>query len=92
MRQIICDNKGCRLEPSSQNVIGRGRVNTLRGGGGGLAPRPVSKLIPIEEPKRKSEPVKRKPLKKKPIKRKSLVGGSKKKPKVVRKRNCVKKK
>lgn len=49
MRQIICDDKGCRLELSRHNLVGSGRVNTLRGGGGGLAPKPVSQLIPIEK-------------------------------------------
>jgi len=55
MRQVVCDDKGCKLEPPGQNIIGRGRVNTLFGGGGGLSANILSELLPISLPTRKSE-------------------------------------
>lgn len=54
MRQIICDDKGCRLEPSHQNLVGGGGVSTLNQSSGGLAPVAPSKLIPLVRVKREN--------------------------------------
>ena len=73
MRQVVCDDKGCKLEPPSQNMIGSGRVNILSGGG--LAPVLESELVPI--PSVKNIVKKR---------RRNLSGGGKKKKKPTKKR------
>ena len=78
MRQIICDDKGCRLEPSHQNLVGGGGVSTFNQSSGGLAPVAPSKLIPLV---RKEVKVLTGGSKK-----------TTKTAKPARKRNCVKKK
>ena len=55
MRQIICDDKGCRVKPSHQNLIGGGGVNTLSESSGGLAPVAPSKLIPLIKIEKKKD-------------------------------------
>jgi len=72
MRQIVCDDKKCSLQPSRHNQFGGGGDNIIVGSSGGLAPQAGSYLIPvndIQERKRRSIP------KKKPIQ----FGGKKKK-------------
>ena len=78
MRQVVCDDKGCKLEPPSQNMIGGGRVNILSGGG--LPPVLESELVPI--PSANKHIVK---------KRRLTGGGVKKKRSVSKKKRSLKK-
>jgi len=51
MREVVCDEKSCVLEPSHQNQIGRGGVNMknqMSGGSGGLAPTESTYFIPFK--------------------------------------------
>ena len=79
MRQVICDEKGCKLEPPSQNMIGGGRVNILSGGG--LAPVLESELVPIQSANTNNI-----------VKKRRLTGGGvKKKRSVSKKKRSLKK-
>jgi len=52
MRQVVCDEKSCVLEPSHQNEIGEGTVNMrnkMSGGSGGLAPIESTYFIPFKQ-------------------------------------------
>ena len=80
MRQVICDNKGCKLEPIRHNLIGRGRVNISSRGG--LTPIFESELLPFPNSTAASTGRKRKVL---------TGGGKKKQKKKTVKRKCVRK-
>lgn len=49
MRQVVCDNSSCELEPSSQ--VGEGNIQTdtkMTGGNVGIAPEESSYYIPLK--------------------------------------------